>query len=91
MEKIRKYEAMAKLDLPDAERDDISGIADKLIKSFDALREIDAAQVQPMYTVLDVHNVLREDIHVKMLSREELMANAPMQSDGFFQVPKTIV
>ena len=90
MKNIKDYEAMAKLDLPDVERQQISDCADMLINSFGALSGIDTGNTEPMYTVLDIQNVLREDVCVKMLSREELLANAPMQHDGFFQVPKTI-
>ena len=90
MENIKDYEAMAKLDLPDTERQQISNIADMLLESFVAFSSIDTDHVEPLYAVLDLCNVLREDVSVKMISREELLQNAPMQSDGFFQVPKTI-
>ena len=89
MENINDYAAMAKLDLPDAERRQLSAWADRLIDSFDALKDVNTDDIEPLWTVLDVQNVLREDVNVKMLSRDELLANAPMQHDGFFQVPKT--
>ena len=90
MKNIKEYEAMTKLDLSDAERQQISAAADMLIDGFAKLASIDTAGVEPLVTVLEVQNVLREDICTKMLSRDELLANAPMQSDGFFQVPKTL-
>ena len=90
MKNIKDYEAMAKLDLPDDERRQISAIASRLIDGFAILSSIDIDGVEPLFTVLDVQNVLREDINTKMLSRDELLANAPMQSDGYFQVPKTL-
>ena len=90
MENIRKYEAMAKLDLPDEERQKISTIADRLIDSFGVLSSIDTDGVEPLVTVLDVQNVLRDDVSTKMLSRDELLANAPMAYQGYFQVPKTL-
>jgi len=90
MENIKDYETMAKLDLPDAERQKISAMADRLVDSFGALANIDTKGVEPLYTVLDVQNVLREDVCTKTFSREEILANAPMQCDGYFQVPKTL-
>jgi aspartyl-tRNA(Asn)/glutamyl-tRNA(Gln) amidotransferase subunit C len=90
MKNIKDYEAMAKLDLPENERDWISDRADMLIDSFNRLKSIDTSGVEPLITVLDVKNVLREDVGVKMLSREELLSNAPEQSDGYFKVPKTL-
>lgn len=90
MDNIKDYEAMAKLDLPDEQRRRITDIANTLMSGFDEFASIDTDGIEPMVTVLDVRNVLREDISVKMLSREELLANAPMQYDGYFQVPKTL-
>jgi aspartyl/glutamyl-tRNA(Asn/Gln) amidotransferase C subunit len=40
--------------------------------------------------VLNLQNVLREDAAKKLLSREELLSNAPEQYDGYFQVPGTL-
>ena len=90
MVNIKDYEAMAKLDLSDTEREEISALADMLVKSFDAFSSVDTGSVEPMFTTLDICNVFREDVSVKMLSRDELLVNAPMQHDGYFQVPKTI-
>jgi aspartyl-tRNA(Asn)/glutamyl-tRNA(Gln) amidotransferase subunit C len=90
MKNIKDYEAMSRLDLPEAERGWVSGCADMLIDSFSQLDGIDTSGVEPLITVLDVKNVLREDVSVKMLSREELLANAPEQCDGYFRVPKTL-
>lgn len=90
MKDINNYETMAKLNLSDTERKQISDNADMLINSFDALSGINTDNIEPLYTVLDVCNVMREDVCVKMISRDELLANAPMHYDGFFQVPKTI-
>ena len=90
MENIKDYEAMSKLNLSEDERRLISSHADILIDSFGRLERIDTSGVEPLITVLEGKNVFREDISVKMLSREELMTNAPEQRDGYFQVPKTL-
>jgi len=90
MDNIKDYEAMAELDLPEDERRQISAWADMLIGSFEAMKSIDTDAVEPpLSTVLAQSNVLREDVSVKVFSREEILANAPMQYDGYFQVPKT--
>lgn len=90
MENIKAYEAMSKLKLPEEERRQISAWGAMLMADFDAFASIDTSGTEPLYTVLDVKNVLREDISVKMLPREELLENAPMQYNGYFQVPKTL-
>ena len=90
MENIQDHECMAKLELPDDERRQLSDWVGRLISSFDAMKNINIDGTEPLWTVLDIQNVLREDVSVKMLSRDELLANAPMQHDGYFQVPRTL-
>ena len=87
---IKEYESMVKLNLSESERKWVSDIADMLTGSFGALEGVDTSGAEPLVTVLDIRNVLREDVSAKMLSREELLANAPEQYDGYFQVPKTL-
>jgi len=87
---ISKYESLTKLNLTEIERTQIEKIANKLIVSFEDLREIDTKNVEPLVSVLVLQNVLREDINVKSISREELLSNAPEQYGGYFQVPKTL-
>jgi aspartyl/glutamyl-tRNA(Asn/Gln) amidotransferase C subunit len=90
---IREYEAMAKLDLQADERGIISARAQGLIESFKALEGIEVSGVTPLVSVLDItlgRESLREDVHVKLVTREELLENAPEQYDGYFQVPRTL-
>ena len=87
---IKDYEAMVKLELNEEERAWVSARAEMLAASFAALDEIDTSGTEPLVTVLDIVNVLREDVAAKLLTREKLLANAPEQYDGFFQVPKTL-
>lgn len=91
MEKIKDYEAMAKLELSENEREKIQALASRLIDSFRAVLDTPVpSNTQPMYTVLDIQNVLREDVCVKTISREKLLSNAPAEYEGYFQVPKTL-
>ena len=87
---IKEYEAMAKLRLPEKERLWVLERARTLFESFDALGGIDVAAVSPLVSVLDIVNIMREDAPEKLVSREELLANAPETNNGYFQVPKTL-
>ncbi|MCL2833399.1 MAG: Asp-tRNA(Asn)/Glu-tRNA(Gln) amidotransferase subunit GatC [Treponema sp.] len=87
---IKIYEAMAKLDPDETERQWLSAEAEKLINSFNALEKIDTAGIQPLVTVLNLNNILRDDKAKKTISREDLLSNAPEQYGGSFQVPRTL-
>ena len=90
MKNIKDYEAMAKLNLPEQEREWVLNNANMLEASFAALAEVDTENTEPLVTVLELTNVLREDVSSKMLPRADVLSNAPEQNDGYFQVPKTI-
>jgi len=90
MKDIKVYEAMAKLDLPETERQWVKDRVEKLLDSFSALESIDTSRTAPLVTVLDIHNIMRDDVAHKLVTREELLSNAPEQYDGYFQVPKTL-
>jgi len=87
---LRVYEALSKFDMPETERRWVNARADMLIESFAALDGIDASGAEPLVTVLDIQNVLREDEVVRVVTREELLEAAPEQYDGYFQVPWTL-
>ena len=87
---IKEYEAMAMLELPDDERKGLSERFDLLNGSFAALGQVDTDGVEPLVTVMDLRNVMREDVAAKLLTRDEILANAPEQYDGYFQVPGTL-
>jgi len=90
MFEIKDYEAMAMLDLPDAERGLLRGQLEGLCESFAALEQINTDDALPLVTVLSTRNVMRADRAEKLFAREEILANAPEQYDGYFQVPGTL-
>jgi len=84
---------MVMLDLPDAERLTLKGHFDTLAQSFAALDDIDTGDTQPLVSVLDLHNIMREDVASKITSRDELLKNSPGGGgggDGYFHVPAAI-
>jgi len=90
MSNFKDYEDMAMLELTEPERETLEQRYDEITGGFTALDDYDTSGVEPLVTVLDINNVLREDIPDKLIPREELLKNAPEQHDGYFQVPATI-
>ena len=84
------YERMAMLDLTDEERVRLKERFDEIVDGFAALDAIDTNGVEPLVSVLSLCNVMREDVASKEISRDELLTNAPEQSDGYFSVPAAI-
>ena len=90
MSKLEKYEPMAKLLVEADKREWAEDILTRLEGEFDGFAVVDTDGVEPMVSVVDICNVLREDVSAQTVSRETLLENAPAEYDGYFEVPKTI-
>jgi len=54
------------------------------------LESVDVTGVEPMESVLESANVLRDDEPGPHLSTAEALSNAPRKTEGFFSVPKVL-
>jgi len=90
MKDFTAYENMAMLDLPDPERIRLKERFEEITGGFSALDAFDVSGVEPLVSVLDVNNIVREDVSSKLIPKDELLSNAPESYDGYFQVPAAI-
>jgi len=87
MPNFEDYERMAMLDLSDTERAHLRARFDEIVSGFSVLDAYDTDGVESLVTVLDLQNIMREDIALETISRDELLENAPEQHDGYFRAP----
>jgi len=87
---LNNYNSMAKFKLTEKEEAWCLDKANYLEERFSRLNNIDTISVDPLVSVLDMTNVLREDVNIKPFTRDEILSNAPEANDGYYQVPKTI-
>ena len=90
MQSTEKLAKTKKLNLTGEEKEYLDNKRKMLEDSFASLAQINTDGIEPLVSVLIAENVLREDVSFKMISRDELLENAPEQYDGYFQVPKTL-
>ncbi len=79
---------LARLELTEEEKELYTKQLGDVLKYVDQMNEVDTSNVKPMTQVIDFVNVMREDKVVYEHTKEELMANAPEEENGFFKVPK---
>lgn len=89
-EDVRKVALLSRLELTDDEIDAQTKPLNDLLKQFEVLLALDVTDVEPTSHSIPVVNVFREDIVLPCLSREELLANAPVTRDGCFVVPRIV-
>ena len=84
-ETIEYVGILAKLELSGQEKD-----MEKMLDYIDTLNELDTDGIEPMSHVFPVKNVFREDVVTNGDGSAETLANAPLEKDQSFKVPKTI-
>lgn len=89
-EELEHVTHLARLTLSDADMETMRGQLDNILTYVDQLGELDTTGVQPTTHVFSISNAFREDIVSESLSREQSLANAPLQNGESFQVPKII-
>ena len=89
-ETIEYVGILAKLELTDEEKEAAKSDMGRMLDYIDKLNALDTNGVEPMSHVFPVHNVFREDVVTNGDDRDNMLANAPEERDGQYQVPKTV-
>ncbi len=87
-EDVRHVAKLARLELTDDETEKYSKQLGEILKYVEQMNEVDTTDIEPMPHAIPVYNVMREDVVKYEQTKEEMMANAPFEEDGFFRVPK---
>ena len=87
---LRRTAALARLDLTDDEAKEMAGQFGRILDQFQALADLDVADVEPTRGRATGRDVTRPDKARPSLEREKLMERAPETTDGFYGVPKTV-
>jgi aspartyl-tRNA(Asn)/glutamyl-tRNA(Gln) amidotransferase subunit C len=85
-EEVLHVATLARLSLSE---DEIALFGEQLgdiLQHIETLGELDLSDIAPTAQVIPLTNVLRDDITCQSLARDEALANAPMQEDGFIRV-----
>ena len=87
---VRHIAKLARLSLTESEEASMTDELNSILKYVEKLDELDTTNVDPLSTIGDRVNVLREDIPQPSLPTSEALKNAPDSQDRFFKVPKVI-
>lgn len=81
---------LARLELSDDELSTYSGQLAAVLAHAADIEALDTEGVEPTAHPLPLANVLREDVVVAGLQRDEVLAAAPAAEDGRFRVPRIL-
>jgi aspartyl-tRNA(Asn)/glutamyl-tRNA(Gln) amidotransferase subunit C len=87
---VARVATLARIKLAEAEQDKLVGELSHIMTWIEQLNEIDTAGVEPMTSVAHMSLPMRADEVTDGGRPDDVLANAPAPSHGFFTVPKVV-
>ena len=89
-ETIENVCILAKLSLGEEAKAKAKQDMQKMLDYVEKLDELDTDGVEPLSHIFGDENVFRDDVVTNEDNKEAMLANAPKEKEGQYQVPKTI-
>jgi aspartyl-tRNA(Asn)/glutamyl-tRNA(Gln) amidotransferase subunit C len=87
---LDKIAHLARLDFNEAEAESMMRDMTEIVTWIEKLREVNTDGVEPLTSMSQEINALREDIPSDTLSRQQALSQAPLHDGTYFRVPKVI-
>ncbi|RIK30402.1 MAG: Asp-tRNA(Asn)/Glu-tRNA(Gln) amidotransferase subunit GatB [Anaerolineae bacterium] len=87
---VKHVANLVRLGISEEEAQTFSGQFSSIIDYFNMLNEVDTENVIPASDIANAENVLREDVVMLSMDREEFLKNAPQSERGYVKVPTVI-
>lgn len=90
LEEVEHIAELARLQLTEDEKETYRQQLSAILEYAARLQELDTSGILPTSSVLPMHGLLREDIPAEGLSKEQVLANAPLKKKDQFKVPPVL-
>lgn len=87
---VNKLAGLSKLRFEPAEKAKLIKDLGNILHLVDKLNEVDTEGVAPLVYLNEETDVLRKDVVVSEITKEEGLKNAPQKDSDYFKVPKVI-
>ncbi len=77
---------LARIGLTDADVEKFQHQLSNILDNFEVLSQIDTEGVEPTAYTLPIENVMAPDEPIDSLDASDVLANAPLQQDGYLRV-----
>ncbi|MEW6117839.1 MAG: Asp-tRNA(Asn)/Glu-tRNA(Gln) amidotransferase subunit GatC [Nitrospirota bacterium] len=89
-DEVRHIAKLSRLALNEDEVEIFSTQLSAIVEYVEQLNKLDTSGIEPTSHVLPLNNVMRDDITMPSLPREDALQNAPDATEKFYRVPKII-
>jgi len=88
---VKKLAKLSSIGLSDEEVEAMTDELTSIVGFVEALQSVDVTGVEPTFQVTGLQDAFRVDeVNPITISRDELLANAPAQQDGYIKVPRVL-
>jgi aspartyl-tRNA(Asn)/glutamyl-tRNA(Gln) amidotransferase subunit C len=89
-EVLDKMTHLARLEFDDKDAEKMMQDMTAIVSWVEKLNEVDTTGVEPLTTMSQEINALREDKAQPELTHDEVLKNAPLKNEDYFRVPKVL-
>lgn len=90
IKEVEHVAKLARLSLTEEEKTRFSEQIGNILDYFNQLKEVNTGNVKPMAQAIPTTNIMREDKVCEAFNRNDILANAPEEENGYFKVPRII-
>ena len=87
---LKKLASLSKINFSSEEAGKMLEDFNKLVQFINTLDEVDTTGVEPLTHIHENSNILREDKVDNMLSKADMLNNAPKSNSDYIKVPKVL-
>ncbi len=87
---VRRVSHLARIRVPEERLESLAGELNGILNWIEQLNEVDVEGVEPLTSVVEATQPLRDDVVTDGAVPDKVLANAPRSTDGFFIVPKVV-
>ena len=87
---VLKIAKLSKLEFSENEIEKFRTDLNKIFDHMEELNSVDTSEVEPLFNVLDLKDVLRKDIVRDSGIKKDILKNSPNSDDEFIIVPKVV-
>lgn len=89
-EEVLKIAKLSKLSFNEEEIQEINDTLNNIFDYMKTLDEVDVSNVEPLYNVLQLEDVTREDKVLNTVKKEDFLQNSPIKDENFVILPKIV-
>ena len=87
---IEKIAHLSRLELKNNDVDKMQNDLSNILNWIDKLNELNTDNIEPLVSMSENHNIMRDDVVKEHISHNDALKNAPKKDSDYIRVPKVL-